>query len=335
MRKSNGSDLLSKKNSTPPGSKQGANAENPEGDQIQSKESSISGSGVRFKGGSTSNRNANGGPQRGSFQDQAMMIQEGLDNNEGSAPFRSRINTASSRNNELLPEPSFLDNPTMKILENQHDNSPGGYYYGSHAQSQLSPVGDQGRLKEYKSEEDNIVCGRFPHLSFCACKPSCDVLLKTALPVEVWDGIYIGQFHAGFNLKHMLGLSITHVLNLSACEYTKRMKYFTYLNLDVYDNQEEDIKKYFRITNRFIHECVRNGGKILVHSMNGKSRAPAFILAYLIAHEKITYKKGIEVLLSRGFPFELNPFFVKQLEHYDLEKLAYINLKQANKDYPE
>jgi len=33
--------------------------------------------------------------------------------------------------------------------------------------------------------------------------------------------------------------------------FTKR-KYFNYLDIDVYDNNEEDIKKHFRITNRFI-----------------------------------------------------------------------------------
>ena len=37
-------------------------------------------------------------------------------------------------------------------------------------------------------------------------------------------------------------------------EYTKRTKYFKYLNIDVHNTSDEDIKKHFRISNRFIRE---------------------------------------------------------------------------------
>ena len=52
----------------------------------------------------------------------------------------------------------------------------------------------------------------------------------------------------------MLLKGITHVLNVTALEYKKRTKYFKYLSIDVYDKSDEDIKKHFRITNRFITE---------------------------------------------------------------------------------
>lgn len=54
----------------------------------------------------------------------------------------------------------------------------------------------------------------------------------------------------------MLSLGITHVLNVTALEYRKRTKYFKYLNIDVYDKSDEDVKKHFRITNRFISEAL-------------------------------------------------------------------------------
>lgn len=37
-------------------------------------------------------------------------------------------------------------------------------------------------------------------------------------------------------------------------EYTKRTKYFKYLNIDVHNTSDEDVKKHFRISNRFIRE---------------------------------------------------------------------------------
>ena len=52
----------------------------------------------------------------------------------------------------------------------------------------------------------------------------------------------------------MLAKGITHVLIVTATEYKKRTKYFRYLTIDVYDKSDEDIKKHFRITNRFIKD---------------------------------------------------------------------------------
>ena len=46
------------------------------------------------------------------------------------------------------------------------------------------------------------------------------------------------------------------MLNVSCKEYTRREKYFKYLNLEIYDETTEDAKKYFRITNRFINEAL-------------------------------------------------------------------------------
>ncbi len=43
---------------------------------------------------------------------------------------------------------------------------------------------------------------------------------------------------------------------MTAHEYRKRTKYFSYLNIDVYDKSDEDIKKHFRITNRFISDVI-------------------------------------------------------------------------------
>lgn len=37
-------------------------------------------------------------------------------------------------------------------------------------------------------------------------------------------------------------------------EFTKRTKYFKYLDLEVHNIADEDIKKHFRISNRFIRE---------------------------------------------------------------------------------
>jgi protein-tyrosine phosphatase len=90
-------------------------------------------------------------------------------------------------------------------------------------------------------------------------------------------------------------MGVTHILNVTSKEYTKRNKYFKYLDIPIYDQHNEDSKKHYRITNRFIDEG-RKEGKVLVQSVQGKSRAPTFIMAYLIAKEKIKLKDGLNML---------------------------------------
>ena len=95
------------------------------------------------------------------------------------------------------------------------------------------------------------------------------------------------------------------MLNVTCKAYTKREKYFKYLDLQIYDEVQEDAKRYFRITNRFINEALRSGGKILVHSIDGRSRCATFILAYLICNEGIKLKDGLALL--RQYVGEVEP----------------------------
>lgn len=134
---------------------------------------------------------------------------------------------------------------------------------------------------EYENEEDEIICGRFPHLDVCACDISCEHALKEINLFQVYPGIYMGPYQSAFKTQELIEKGVTHILNVSCKEYTKRTKYFKYLDISIIDEVGESAQKFFRITNRFIEEGIRSGG-ILVHSVQGKSRAPTLIMAYLI-----------------------------------------------------
>ncbi|EGR33986.1 hypothetical protein IMG5_028560 [Ichthyophthirius multifiliis] len=58
------------------------------------------------------------------------------------------------------------------------------------------------------------------------------------------------------NYLQLLQKGITNILNITSQEYKKRTKYFKYLNIDVQNKSDEDIKKHFRITNRFLQEVM-------------------------------------------------------------------------------
>jgi len=73
---------------------------------------------------------------------------------------------------------------------------------------------DRGRFAEYRNEEEDIVCARFPHLKFCMCQMTKH--LHEYVPEEIVPGVYIGYFYSTLNTKKLLELGITHVLNVSS-----------------------------------------------------------------------------------------------------------------------
>lgn len=58
-----------------------------------------------------------------------------------------------------------------------------------------------GRLGEYQNEEDNIECGRFPHLKYCGCPQNC--IENPVAPIEIVNHIYIGPLASSFNTKEL------------------------------------------------------------------------------------------------------------------------------------
>jgi len=175
------------------------------------------------------------------------------------------------------------------------------------------------KKKRYSGEEDEIYCGRFPHLSYCGCKIPCSIILPKIKMVRLTENIYAGPIESSFKTKELLSLEISYILNVSCTEYNKRSKYFKYFEIYINDNHTENAIKFFKITNRFIEEAVSNGKNILVHSVDGKSRCWTFIAAYLIGKCGMKYSIAMDLIKSK-FPLcEPNDNFLTQLKHYDLE----------------
>lgn len=178
---------------------------------------------------------------------------------------------------------------------------------------------EEEKKKQYSGEEDNIYCGRFPHLSYCGCNIPCALLLIKIDPIEVIQNVFVGPIESAFKVKQLLDMKITYILNLSCTEYKKRIKYFKYLDIFINDNHTENAIKFFKITNRFIDEAVKTDKRILIHSVHGRSRCWVFLMAYLIGKSKMKFLAALELIKAK-FPYaEPNENFLTQLKHYDLE----------------
>eukprot|EP00927_Polykrikos_kofoidii_P073050 TRINITY_DN69124_c0_g1_i1.p1 TRINITY_DN69124_c0_g1~~TRINITY_DN69124_c0_g1_i1.p1 ORF type:complete len:689 (-),score=138.86 TRINITY_DN69124_c0_g1_i1:207-2273(-) len=71
-----------------------------------------------------------------------------------------------------------------------------------------------------------------------------------------------------------------------------------------------------------VDECVAEGGKVLVHCHEGKSRSVSLCLAYLLTREKRPLKEGFAFVKSRRRESSPNAGFWKQLLALELETLG-------------
>ena len=83
---------------------------------------------------------------------------------------------------------------------------------------------------------------------------------------------------------------ITHVINTacsaSKCPFPEKI---VYLPLSIEDSKNEDIQAYFYVCFEFIEDAIRQGGKVLVHCMEGVSRSCTIAIAYLMWKRGMTY----------------------------------------------
>jgi hypothetical protein len=98
----------------------------------------------------------------------------------------------------------------------------------------------------------------------------------------VYPNIYIGNYSTSTNSKLLKNLGITHIISVIPSFNPPFADKFKYLHIEAYDDEMQDIKQYFDISNEFIHNCLNEGGKILIHCMVGRSRSVTLFLSFLI-----------------------------------------------------
>lgn len=206
---------------------------------------------------------------------------------------------------------------TLPSLE-PYRTKPVRYLTDLKIETKIEYLTDAVKQWAYTGNEEEIKCGRFPHLDYCGCKYPCSLMLEKISPIEVIPNVFCGPIECAYKLKELLTLKIGYILNVSCISYSKR-KRFKYFDIFINDNHTENAIKFFKITNRFIAEALDSGNKILIHSENGQSRCWVFLMAFLIGRQHLKFSQAYDLIKEKFPRADPNDNYLTQLKHYDLE----------------
>ncbi|KAF9581411.1 hypothetical protein BGW38_001586 [Lunasporangiospora selenospora] len=155
---------------------------------------------------------------------------------------------------------------------------------------------------------------------------------------EILPSIYLGPYSTTRNLEELQREGITHIVTLWDRSESKLLKlhhqeHFRYLSLEISDATTQNLIALFPAVKQFIDEAImQQNGKVLVNCMNGISRSPAFVVAYLMETTGEEYETVYRFVQTKRFCVNPNPGFRHQLEEYGP---IYSALQIINSQPPE
>ncbi|XP_033120415.1 dual specificity protein phosphatase 3-like [Anneissia japonica] len=142
---------------------------------------------------------------------------------------------------------------------------------------------------------------------------------------EVYPNIFVGERGTALSISFLKKIGITHILNMAegkgfgkvdtCAEYYKSEddgRHLVYHGIRATDVQTFNILPMLEESASFIKTAIDSGGKILVHCVEGFSRSPTAVAAYLMLHCDYTLQNALRTIRSRREVCP-NDGFLKQL----------------------
>jgi protein-tyrosine phosphatase len=111
-------------------------------------------------------------------------------------------------------------------------------------------------------------------------------IIQTQSPeiVKIQKHVYLGNIKSAINSYIISKYNITAILNVSSFDLKINLPNIkiNYLHIPFKDSQEEYIINYIPRAVGFIIDCVNSSQNILVHCIQGISRSPSIVIAYLM-----------------------------------------------------
>lgn len=171
------------------------------------------------------------------------------------------------------------------------------------------------RLRQSKSAYNTIPSSK---LRWFARKLSLGIGKREDKVTQVLPWLYIGSATEAAHQQYLLKMGITHILNVTSEIGNHYPQHFVYQRIPVKDTHDVDAFSKFPAAVKFIKRCWDVRGKLYVHCSAGIARAPAMVIAYLIAEKHVTLSDAFEFLQAVRPKVNMNNKFLLDLAHWEV-----------------
>jgi len=143
--------------------------------------------------------------------------------------------------------------------------------------------------------------------------------------------LYLGAFEHSSNIALLVSQKITHVISIgSAPDIENTSLDIKYDLLDIRDWAAHFIIEDFStIFPKFDKILADESNRLLVHSSNGISRSPSFIIGYLMKKHQMKLKEAFAYVQERQcIKIAPNPGFLRQLVLFEKNKYCFDLIKE-------
>lgn len=137
-------------------------------------------------------------------------------------------------------------------------------------------------------------------------------------PIEIMQHLYLGDFGVA-EYSNLKKYNIDSVLCLTSDSHQYNKDINLYHVDDICDSLNPDTFDVFKLEDavKFIESEIAKNHNVLVHCMQGSSRSPTAIIAYVLKHSDYNVNEACQFVRKKA-P-HINPTFMSLLDEYYAE----------------
>lgn len=134
---------------------------------------------------------------------------------------------------------------------------------------------------------------------------------------KVCDNFFVGSLADAYNQELLQSNKITHILNVaSEINIVERVNH-KYAKYGVDDDCDQaDISNIMKDALSFVKCAIEEGGTVLVHCLEGKSRSVCVAIAYIVLLIGINFDECVEYIKRERPQVDIFPLYLAQTREY-------------------
>lgn len=84
------------------------------------------------------------------------------------------------------------------------------------------------------------------------------------------------------------------------------------------DAATSDLLSHLEEATNFVHECINEGHKVAIHSLEGVSRAASLLIAYFVRYHSLNLREAFDRVNKKRSDIRVNRGFWRQLHAYEM-----------------